>query len=248
MPRSYGDGFLIVGDSAGFLNSARLKGIHLGIKSGMLAAETAFAGAARRGLSAHAAAASTRRCSRARGRKRGAVDAAQLPPGLRARPARRHVQRGAGHGHRAGAASASRTAWRATPGHERMARIQRYFGAGASASAGEDEVRRQATRSTRSTDVYNGGVSTRRTSRPTCWSRDTEVCITRCTRGVRQPVPALLPRRVYEPQPTADGRGKVQFLNVSNCFHCKTCDIMDPYQMITWVPPEGGGGPNYKKM
>src|SRR5579872_2533440 len=42
MPRMYGDGFLIAGDSAGFLNGARLKGIHLGIKSGMLAAEAAF--------------------------------------------------------------------------------------------------------------------------------------------------------------------------------------------------------------
>src|SRR5713226_2635913 len=42
MPRMYGDGFMIVGDSAGYLNGARLKGIHLGIKAGMLAAETAF--------------------------------------------------------------------------------------------------------------------------------------------------------------------------------------------------------------
>src|SRR2546421_366903 len=42
MPRPYGDGFMILGDSAGFLNGARLKGIHLAIKSGMLAADTAF--------------------------------------------------------------------------------------------------------------------------------------------------------------------------------------------------------------
>src|SRR5205823_7595408 len=42
MPRMYGDGFMIVGDSAGYLNGARLKGIHLGIKSGMLAAEAAL--------------------------------------------------------------------------------------------------------------------------------------------------------------------------------------------------------------
>src|SRR5436309_12387675 len=42
MPKMYGDGFLIVGDSAGFLNAARLKGIHSAIKSGMLAAETIF--------------------------------------------------------------------------------------------------------------------------------------------------------------------------------------------------------------
>ena len=37
-------------------------------------------------------------------------------------------------------------------------------------------------------------------------------------------------------------------VNFANCVHCKTCDIMDPYQIITWVPPEGGGGPNYDGM
>jgi electron-transferring-flavoprotein dehydrogenase len=37
-------------------------------------------------------------------------------------------------------------------------------------------------------------------------------------------------------------------LNPSNCVHCKTCDIMDPYQFIDWVPPEGGGGPSYDNM
>ena len=42
MPRQYGDGFMILGDSAGYLNGARLKGIHLAMRSGMLAAETAF--------------------------------------------------------------------------------------------------------------------------------------------------------------------------------------------------------------
>src|SRR4029077_20299008 len=42
MPRMYGEGFLITGDSAGYLNGARLKGIHLDIKSGAMAAETAF--------------------------------------------------------------------------------------------------------------------------------------------------------------------------------------------------------------
>jgi electron-transferring-flavoprotein dehydrogenase len=37
-------------------------------------------------------------------------------------------------------------------------------------------------------------------------------------------------------------------INFSNCVHCKTCDVMDPYQIIDWVPPEGGGGPNYSRM
>ena len=37
-------------------------------------------------------------------------------------------------------------------------------------------------------------------------------------------------------------------INAANCVHCKTCDIKDPNQNIDWVPPEGGGGPNYPNM
>ena len=37
-------------------------------------------------------------------------------------------------------------------------------------------------------------------------------------------------------------------INFSNCVHCKTCDVMDPYQIINWVTPEGGGGPDYVGM
>ena len=37
-------------------------------------------------------------------------------------------------------------------------------------------------------------------------------------------------------------------INAQNCIHCKTCDIKDPTQNITWVPPEGGGGPKYSNM
>jgi electron-transferring-flavoprotein dehydrogenase len=44
-----------------------------------------------------------------------------------------------------------------------------------------------------------------------------------------------------------DGK-KDLHINASNCVHCKTCDIMDPYQIITWVTPEGGGGPAYKDL
>jgi electron-transferring-flavoprotein dehydrogenase len=46
-----------------------------------------------------------------------------------------------------------------------------------------------------------------------------------------------------------NGKGGLRLqINASNCVHCKTCDIMDPYGVITWVPPEGGGGPQYDGM
>ena len=37
-------------------------------------------------------------------------------------------------------------------------------------------------------------------------------------------------------------------INAQNCVHCKTCDIKDPNRNISWVAPEGGGGPNYQNM
>jgi electron-transferring-flavoprotein dehydrogenase len=54
------------------------------------------------------------------------------------------------------------------------------------------------------------------------------------------------PAGVYE---WVDEAGRPRFvINAQNCVHCKTCDIKDPNQNITWVPPEGGGGPNYPNM
>ncbi|WP_423142798.1 electron transfer flavoprotein-ubiquinone oxidoreductase [Parablastomonas sp. CN1-191] len=55
------------------------------------------------------------------------------------------------------------------------------------------------------------------------------------------------PAGVYEWLEGADGEPKYQ-INSQNCVHCKTCDIKDPNQNITWVTPEGGGGPNYPNM
>ncbi len=54
------------------------------------------------------------------------------------------------------------------------------------------------------------------------------------------------PAGVYEW--VEEGGGARYVINAQNCVHCKTCDIKDPNQNITWVPPEGGGGPNYPNM
>lgn len=55
------------------------------------------------------------------------------------------------------------------------------------------------------------------------------------------------PAGVYEYVKTDEGRDRLQ-INAQNCVHCKTCDIKDPTQNIVWVTPEGGGGPNYPNM
>ena len=55
------------------------------------------------------------------------------------------------------------------------------------------------------------------------------------------------PAGVYE-FVKVDGESDQLQINAQNCVHCKTCDIKDPTQNIVWVPPEGGGGPNYAGM
>ena len=56
------------------------------------------------------------------------------------------------------------------------------------------------------------------------------------------------PAGVYEVVHAADGSNPRLQINAQNCVHCKACDIKDPTQNIDWVPPEGGGGPNYAGM
>jgi electron-transferring-flavoprotein dehydrogenase len=56
------------------------------------------------------------------------------------------------------------------------------------------------------------------------------------------------PAGVYEIVRDGPGNEPRLQINASNCLHCKTCDIKDPAQNITWVAPEGGGGPNYPNM
>ena len=56
------------------------------------------------------------------------------------------------------------------------------------------------------------------------------------------------PAGVYEIVRDNDGSNPRLQINAQNCVHCKTCDIKDPRQNITWVTPEGGGGPNYPNM
>jgi electron-transferring-flavoprotein dehydrogenase len=72
---------------------------------------------------------------------------------------------------------------------------------------------------------------------------DLDLCVTKCFETYRSPCTRFCPGNVYEME--IDGTTRRLKLNPSNCLHCKTCEIKDPYGNITWTCPEGGDGPGY---
>jgi electron-transferring-flavoprotein dehydrogenase len=72
-----------------------------------------------------------------------------------------------------------------------------------------------------------------------------QVCSEQCYPKYGSPCTRFCPGEVYALE-LDDETGKARIkLNPSNCFHCKTCDIKDPFGNITWTCPEGGEGPGY---
>jgi electron-transferring-flavoprotein dehydrogenase len=74
---------------------------------------------------------------------------------------------------------------------------------------------------------------------------DLDICYGKCTEEYQNPCERFCPANVYEMEINEETGERNLKLNFSNCVHCKTCDVKDPYENIQWVPPEGGGGPKY---
>ena len=241
LPRPYLDGALIIGDAAGYLNSLRLKGIHLAMRTGMYAAETALEALRTGDISA-----SQLRTFQQK------VDGGEVRRELY--PVR-NVHQGFGHGLLAGLAYAglsllTRGWWVRDPmpshaGHERMRTVAAYGGRAERHAEADVPIDRVLTFD-RLTNVHFSGTRHDEDQPSHLLVHDLDLCRTRCREEYANPCLRFCPANVYEMVEAPDGL-RLQ-INASNCVHCKTCDIMDPYQIIDWVPPEGGGGPQYDGM
>jgi electron-transferring-flavoprotein dehydrogenase len=252
LPPLAGDGWMIVGDSAGFLNSQRLKGIHLAIKSGMLAAETAFSALVANKFDAEKLQ-----------EYKLAVDASWIKDELWEV---RNFHQGFEGGLIAGLIhtglqqmTGGRGLHRVYPahaGHTRMEHLDQLpeNGGARAQLIGKAKGDGKLTFD-KLTDLYHSGTKHEEDQPSHLVIADTNICNTKCVTEFGNPCQNFCPANVYEMEEATGSdaakdapQGKRIHLNPSNCVHCKTCDIMDPYEIITWVPPEGGGGPNYDGM
>ena len=239
IPETATDGALIVGDAAGFLNSQRLKGIHLAMKTGMLAAETAFEALLKGDYSKAAL---------------GNFEERWRASWVRDELWKvRNYHQGFEHGFWPGALHAAlqfvtggrgvRARYPSRPGHERMKPLAEFDSRPIKTLKPDGRLTFD-----KLSDVYHSATHHEEDQPPHLVIADYDICNHRCTREYGNPCQHFCPAAVYEMEDNPDGSGKRLKLNPSNCVHCKTCDIADPYQIITWVCPEGGGGPHYDGM
>ncbi len=248
MPRLYGDGILLIGDCAVFLNGQRIKGIHTAIKSGMLAAETIMEALLHNDFSANFLQIFERHVSES-----WLYD--ELHP---VRNFHASFQRGRWSGLVNGALqflSGGRD-WgifdrpEHEAGYERIRKLAEYDYKGDDVAQryGEDAKFDGKLTFDKITDVYHASVAHSEDQPAHLHVLDLEICATKCAEEYGNPCQRFCPAAVYEMEMNSKTNRRELKINFSNCVHCKTCDIMDPYQIINWVTPEGGGGPNYKGM
>jgi len=238
VPLLVADGALIIGDAGGLLNMMRLKGIHLAMKSGMLAAETAFSGLLKDDFS----------------RKTLSQYHALLEESWVEKEmyGARNFHQSFHHGFMFGLVRSGMQMFlggrdvqdhlTAKEDHLYMQRWDEFYGqSGKPAEFQFDGV----LTFDKLSDVYKSGTIHEENQPSHLVIADYDVCNNRCTVEYRNPCEKFCPASVYEIEIDEDtGKRKLK-LNPSNCVHCKTCDIRDPYGIITWVTPEGGGGPNW---
>jgi len=233
LPKVEMPGALLIGDTAGLLNVPKIKGTHQAIRSGMLAAEHLAASAlAPAGFDA---------------KLRGSAAMAELKKV-------RNIKPGFKRGLWLGMLNA---AWETITGGRSPWTLKNkpdwcsLDKLGEHESPERDYLDRTLAPRDRLAGVYFAATEHDEDQPVHLKVADTSICIERCTVEYGNPCTRFCPAGVYEivEETAADGSAAKRLqINAANCVHCKTCDIKDPYEIITWVTPEGGAGPNYQNL
>ena len=235
MPKLTFPGGALIGAAAGFMNVPRIKGSHTAMKSGMAAAEAAFAavgaGAGDAGLAAYPE----------------ALEKSWVRDELyRARNIRPSFQWGLWGGLAYSAVDTyllrGRAPWTLHHREDHTALKK----AGASAKITYPRPDGEITFDKLSS-VYLSNTNHEENQPCHLTLKDSETPVQVNLALYDGPEQRFCPAGVYEFLAGEDGASRLQ-INAANCIHCKVCDIKDPTQNITWVAPEGGGGPNYPNM
>ena len=238
LPRLSFPGGLLVGCDAGLLNPAKIKGSHAALKSGMLAAETIFAALAKEGVAADA------ELAQYDARVRESWLGEELHRGRNFSPGLAKL------GLFLGGALAfieqnllnGRAPWTLHNRVEDYARLREAQSAARPQYSKPDGV----VAFDRSSSVFVSSTAHEENQPCHLLLADPGVPIAVNLPRYDEPAQRYCPAGVYEV--VTDATGARFRINAANCVHCKTCDIKDPAHNITWVPPEGGGGPNYSGM
>ncbi|QOC23568.1 electron transfer flavoprotein-ubiquinone oxidoreductase [Wenzhouxiangella sp. AB-CW3] len=226
LPKVEMPGAMLIGDSAGLLNVPKIKGTHQALKSGMLAAEHLSEKLSSEGFDA---------------RLRASDVVAELKKVRNVRPG---FNKGLWRGMTTAAVETVTAGKlpRTLPNHADHEQFRKLDEQGFN----YDFVERDLPPRDRLASVYFAATAHDEDQPVHLKIIEPDVCFTRCEEEYGNPCTRFCPANVYEK--VEDENGKRIQINAANCVHCKTCDIADPYQVIEWVTPEGGSGPNYTNL
>jgi electron-transferring-flavoprotein dehydrogenase len=242
MPHLAADGALFTGNGAAMHSTPAIKGIHLAMKSGMLAAETILDAIAAGNTNRHTLDGYRQRleASWAGAELREGRNFAQAlsmkGPLKWIHLAAQYISKGKGLVDRLPAVDDATTLKPLKPA------------APAVSVESEKPAPDDPAMVDKLTGVYLSGTLHREDQPSHVLIHDQRVCVEKCYPAYGCPCTRFCPGDVYEMETAEDGTGiKGIKLNFTNCLHCKTCDIKDPFHNVTWTCPEGGEGPNYKQ-
>ncbi|OFW59296.1 MAG: hypothetical protein A2133_05080 [Actinobacteria bacterium RBG_16_64_13] len=245
IPKLAFPGGVIIGDGANLFNSQKIKGIDLAMRSGMLAAQTIFEGLVDDDLSD----------VRLAGYATAMGESAEIKGLYKVRNFHQAMTRGlhrgmatAGMQYLLGGQVLSERL-PAHPDHTHMKTVVEEYGTAtpSSEAVGDIKYDKQLTFD-KETDVYYSGATHEESQPCHLKVKDLGICYGECSAKYHNPCARFCPASVYEMTVDESTGNKTLKVNFSNCVHCKTCDVKDPFENIQWVPPEGGGGPKYTLM